>query len=149
MDSRSVAQAAALALAVISGCGGLWGAYNWWRVENPRSAWLAIRGAQVAAAVFALFTGIQYVAGLRPGDGLFWLYVGLPVAVGFVAEQLRALSAETVLDLRGLPDAQAMRGLDEAAQQSVVTAIIRRELGVMSVACLVTCFLALRAYGTV
>ena len=68
--------------------------------------------------------------------------------MGFVAEQLRAVSAATVLDARGIENAQALGTRPEAEQQSVVTQILRRELGVMARACLVTCFLALRAYGT-
>jgi hypothetical protein len=88
------------------------------------------------------------VTGFHPADGLFWLYALLPVAVGFVAEQFRAASAQTVLDARDLPDAQAVGRLDEAGQRSVVLAILRRELGVMALAAIVVAFLALRAYGT-
>ena len=61
----------------------------------------------------------------------------LPVAVGFVAEQLRLASAQTVLDARDLEDAQAVGALPEAEQRSVVAAILRRELGVMAAAALV------------
>ena len=68
--------------------------------------------------------------------------------MSFVGEQLRVLSAQTVLDARGLPDAQAVGDLDADGQRSVVLAIVRREVGVMSVACLVIAFLALRAAGT-
>jgi hypothetical protein len=142
------AQAAALVVAVVNLLAGALGSVLWYRVSSSRWAWIAIRCGQAAAALFALLAGIFYVAGMRPDDDLFWLYLLLPVAVGFVAEQLRALSAETVLEARELPNAQAMAGLDEAAQQSVVTAILRRELGIMSLSCLMTCFLALRAYGT-
>ena len=144
----SITQTTALLVAFLNLLAGAWGGLRWWQVEQSRGAWLAIRGAQIGAALFALLAGAFYVAGMRPADGLFWLYVLLPVAVGFVAEQLRLVSAETVLEARGLPDAQALGELDDAAQQSVVTAILRRELGVMALACLVTCFLALRAHGT-
>ena len=84
-----------------------------------------------------------------PGDGLFWLYALLPVAVSFVAEQLRLASAQTVLDARGLEDAAAVGRLDEAAQRSVVLAIVRREIGVMAIALGVIAFLALRGLQTV
>ena len=89
------------------------------------------------------------MTGFAPADGLFWLYALLPVAVGFVAEQLRLAAAQTVLDARGLEDAQAVGRLDEAGQRSVVRAILRREMGVMALAALVVAFLALRAWGTV
>jgi hypothetical protein len=72
----------------------------------------------------------------------------VPVAVGFVAEQLRVVSAQTVLDARGIEDARALGRRPEAEQRSVVVAILRRETGVMALAALVICFLALRALGT-
>jgi hypothetical protein len=100
----------------------------------------------VAQAVGA---GALAVAGLKPDDGLYWLYALLPVAVGFVAEQLRLVSAQTVLDARDLEDAQAVGRLPADQQRSVVLQIMRRELGIMAAAALVTCFLALRALGTV
>ena len=53
-------------------------------------------------------------------DGLYWLYALLPVAVSFVAEQLRVTAAETVLHDAGLENAQAVGELDEARQRSVV-----------------------------
>ena len=52
--------------------------------------------------------------GYEPADGLFWLYALLPVVVAFVAEQFRIASAQTVLDARGLEDAQAVGRLDDA-----------------------------------
>ena len=88
------------------------------------------------------------MTGFAPDDGLFWLYALLPLAVGFVAEQLRLAAAQTVLDARGLADAQAVGRLDEAGQRSVVLAILRREMGVMALAAVVVAFLALRACGT-
>ena len=77
------------------------------------------------------------------------MYALLPVAVSFVAEQLRLVSAQMVLDARDLEDAQAVGALPEAEQRSIVLQIVRREMGVMAAAALVVCFLALRALGTV
>lgn len=145
----AAAQDAALVAAVINLVAGAWGGWLWWRVEDARGVWVAIRVAQAANVAFAVLAGALYLAGLRPDNGLFALYVGLPIAVSFVAEQLRALAAQTVLDARGLEDAAAVGRLDEAAQASVVTAILRRELGVMAASCGVCAFLLLRAYGTV
>jgi hypothetical protein len=64
---------------------------------------------------------------------------------GFFAEQFRVLAAQTVLDARGLEDAEAVGRLPEREQRSVVLQIVRRELGVMALAAAVTAFLALRA----
>ena len=85
------------------------------------------------------------MSGARPDDGLFWLYAVLPTAISFFAEQFRILAAQTVLEARGLEDAQAVGRLPEAEQRSVVLQIVRRELGVMALAAGVVAFLALRA----
>ena len=81
----------------------------------------------------------------KPANGLYWLYALLPVAIGFVAEQLRIASAEQVLENRELPDAQAVGELPESEQQSIVLAVVRREIGIMALAALIVAFLALRA----
>ena len=48
-----------------------------------------------------------------------------------------------MLDQRGLADAQAVGRLPPSEQRHVVHAILRRELGVMTLACWVITFLAL------
>jgi hypothetical protein len=149
---EQTAQLAALAVAAASALVALWGGWLWWQVEvhaGTRGVWRAIRTVQALYVAYAVLAGVLYLAGMRPDDGLYSLYVGLPIAVSVVAEQLRALSAQTVLDARGLEDAAAVGELDDAGQRSVVTAILRRELGVMAAACGVAAFLLLRAYGTV
>src|SRR4051795_10270504 len=153
-----VAAAAALLAAAVNLVAGLFGAWRWWTVAPSRAFWVLARAGQAAAVAPAAAAGgaapagvpagVAAATGFRPADGLFWLYALLPVAVGFVAEQLRAASAQTVLDARGLEDARAVGRLDEAGQRSVVVAILRRELGVIALAAIVVAFLALRAYGT-
>ncbi len=146
----SAAQTAALIAAAVCVAVAAWGGWLWWRViDAGRVMWGAIRGAQAVLVLHAVVVGGLYLGGLDPADGLYVLYVGLPIAVSVVAEQLRALSAQTVLDARGLKDSAAVGELDAAAQRSVVTAILRRELGVMVMACAVAAFLLLRAYDTV
>ena len=146
---RAAAEALALFSGVVNLIAGLVAATLWWRVEPRPWAWWLIRAGQGAAVLQALGAGILALAGLDPADGLFWLYMLLPVAVGFVAEQLRLAAAQTVLDARDLEDAQAVGRLPADEQASVVLAIMRRELGVMAVAALVIAFLALRAIGTI
>ncbi|HWH96441.1 MAG TPA: hypothetical protein VNT03_21450 [Baekduia sp.] len=121
----------------------------WWRVAPQPFAWALIRAGQGFAIVQAVGAGVLAASGLDPDDGLYWLYALLPVAVSFVAEQLRLASAQTVLDARDLEDAQAVGRLPEHQQRSIVLQIVRRELGVMAAAALVITFLALRALGTV
>jgi len=125
---------------------GLWGAWCWYRVEPSDLFWRLLRLSQLVVLLTALHGGLLLLLG-RDVDGLHLLYGCLPLAVSVIAEQLRILSAQTVLDARGVPDAQAMRTLSDAEQRSIVLGIVRREMGVMAAAALVTVVLALRAAG--
>jgi len=145
----TTAQVIALTTGVVNAIAALVATWLWWRVDPRPQAWWLIRAGQAMAIVQAVAAGILAAAGLHPDSGLFWLYALLPVAVSFVAEQLRLASAETVLDHRGLENAQAVGALPEDDQRSVVLQIMRRELGVMAASAWVIAFLALRAIGTV
>lgn len=143
-----LAQIGALVVAAFAALAGGLGAWRWWTVAPSRAFWALCRSAQGLCLAYALLAGVLALMGFTPRSSLFWLYALLPLAVSFVGEQLRVLSAQTVLDARGLPDAQAVGTLDADGQRSVVLAIVRREIGVMAAACLVIAFLALRAAGT-
>jgi hypothetical protein len=145
----AAAQIAAVLVAACGAAAGALGGWRWWTVAPSRAFWVLCRATQVAAVGQAAVAGVLALGGFQPSDGLFWLYALLPVAVSFVGEQLRLVSAQTVLDARGLADAQAVGTLDDESQRSVVLAIVRRELGVMALVCLVIAFLALRGLGTV
>ena len=141
----SAALWAAWACAAVNLAAAGWGAWRWWTVEASHVFWVLARTGQAVAMAQALVAGVLFVAGYDPPDGLYWLYALLPVAIGVVAEQLRILSAEQVLERRGLADVQALRARTEAEQRSVVREIVRREIGVMTVGAIVVVFLALRA----
>lgn len=145
MPDATIAEVAALATLAVNGAAGAFAGLRWWQVEPSRAAWALLRGGQVVAGVQAVLAGVLLATGFEPADDLYWLYALLPVAIGFVAEQLRIASAEQVLERRELPDAQAVGALPEREQRSVVLAVVRRELGVMALAALVVAFLALRA----
>lgn len=145
---NGVVVAWALVVAVANGLAGAVGWWCWWREQPLRSFWLLLRGAQLVAVSFAVLAGVLAAAGRESRDHLFYLYAVLPLAVGFVAEQLRITSAQAVLDARDLEDAQAVGRLPPEEQRGVVVAILRREIGVMTLAALVVVFLAARAAGT-
>jgi hypothetical protein len=140
--------AGALAVAALNAVPTLLGGLRWYRGEPSAAFWLLLRVGQGSALALALAVGSLAAAGNYSSDHLFYLYALLPLAVGFVAEQLRVASAQTILDQRDLPDAQAVGGLPEPEQRMVVAEIMRRELGVMTLSALVVVFLALRAAGT-
>jgi hypothetical protein len=143
-----VAEVVALVTAVTNLVAGAFGAWRWWLVEPSRAFWVLCRAGQALAVVQAAVAGVLAALGFDPAAGLYWLYALLPVAVSFIAEQLRVTAAEAVLDARNLEDAKAVGELDEAAQRSVVLAIVRREMGVMAASAVVVAFLAARAWGT-
>lgn len=140
--------AGAYVLAALNAIPLLVGAVRWQQHRASRAFWVLLRVGQVAALVFAGAVGVLAAAGKQPSESLFYLYALLPLAVGFVAEQLRVASAQTILDQRGLQDAQAVGELPAAEQQQVVAEIVRREMGVMTLSALVVVFLALRAAMT-
>ena len=145
--------AGAVAVAVLNAVPGLLGGTLWYRASPlrgraGRSFWIALRVGQGAAVAFAAAVGSLAAAGSYSSDKLFYLYALLPLAVAFVAEQLRVTSAQTILDQRGLDGAAAVGALPVPEQQAVVSEIMRREVGVMALAALVVVFLAVRAAGT-
>jgi hypothetical protein len=145
---HAVAVALALTTLVLNAIAASIGAWAWYRFESPRAFWLTLRAGQFAAVAQAVFAGFAAIAGARPDDGLYWLYAVLPVAVGFLAEQLRLSVANAELDRRGLADAHAAGSLPGPEQEQLVRAILHRELGIMSLAAAVVVFLALRALAT-
>ena len=135
-------------VACLFAAAGCLGAWRWYRVETSPTFWVLLRVGQAALVAYVVLIGALVVGGRRPEDDLFWVYSLLPLGVSFVAEQLRIVAAPTVLQARGLEDARAVGRLDDAGQRSVVTAILRRELGVMSAAALVIAGLLVRAVMT-
>ena len=140
-----MAGAAVAALFLVAG--GL-GAWRWYRVEPSGVFWTLLRVAQAGLVAYVALVGGLLAAGRRPDDELFYVYALLPVAVSFFGEQLRIAAASTVLAARDLEDAAAVGRLDEAGQRSVVTAILRREMGVMTLAALVAAGLLVRTIAS-
>jgi hypothetical protein len=142
---ETVATVTALLAASLNAGAGAYAGWRWWRVAPDRWSWWLIRAGQAATVLLALVAAAAWIGGARPDEGLFWIYAFVPLGTSFFAEQFRILSAQTVLDARGLADAQAVGRLPGETQQSIVLQIQRRELGVMALAAAVNAFLALRA----
>ncbi len=153
--------AGALAVAALNALPGALGASIWYRSSRagaggasgpPARAlsafWVSLRVGQGSALALALAVGSLAAAGRYSSEHLFYLYALVPLAVAFVAEQLRVASAQTILDQRGLESSAAVGALPESEQHELVAAIVRREVGVMALSALVVVFLALRAAST-
>lgn len=131
----------------LMGAVALYGAWGWSRVRPRPGFWRLLRVAQVVVVVEVALGGILVASGRKPGH-LHILYGLLPLAVSLIAELLRAGSAQMVLDARGYDSAQAVGKQPREEQQAVVTAILRREFGLMAIAALVIVVLLLRAAQT-
>ena len=144
--------AGALVVAALNVSPALLGGWLWqWGSPSERGArafWVSLRVGQGSALMFALAVGSLAAAGRYSSEHLFYLYALLPLAIGFVAEQLRLASAQAVLDHHELEDAEAVGRLPERGQRLIVAEIVRREIGVMALSAFVVVFLALRAAGT-
>lgn len=114
-----------------------------WRADRISIAfWYLLRAAQIMTLVFVLSEAAVYLGGDRATDGLHYLYATLPVVASVLAEAMRGASASQEL---GETD---FASLDPDRQQTVALAIVRRETGVMTVACFVVAFLVWRAIDT-
>jgi hypothetical protein len=150
--------AGALVVAALNAISGLLGGLLWYRgvalteaaaaSRSVRAFWVMLRVGQGGALTLVIAVGSLAAAGKDSTEQLFYLYALLPLAIAFVAEQLRVASAQTILDQRGLESAAAVGTLPEHEQQSLVATIVRREIGVMALSAIVVVFLALRAATT-
>jgi hypothetical protein len=151
MKQAVVAGALAVAAVnVLAAALGMWIAYRGDPSHRTTTGafWIVLRAAQGAALTLAIAVGSLAAAGKHASEGLFYLYALLPLVVSFLAEQLRVAAAQTVLDQRGLADAQAVGQLAQGEQHELVATIIRREVTVMAASAIVVVFLALRAAAT-
>src|SRR5580692_1106845 len=117
--------AGALVLAFLNALPALLGGVSWYRGAGAdtaavRAFWVLLRTAQVAAVLYALAVGVLAATGRSPSERLFYLYALLPLAVSFVAEQLRLASAQTILDQRDLAGAAEVGRLPEDEQLAIV-----------------------------
>jgi hypothetical protein len=133
---------AAIAVLATNLVAGAWGGASWLRRAPSVGFWYALRVAQLAVVVQVLLGAILLLSGREAPDGLHYLYGVLPLVVTLIAEGIRAGVAEH--ELSGLD----FGALPEDRKRLVVSAIVRRETGVMAVSALIVLFLALRAAET-
>ena len=119
-----------------------WGGIAWLRDRASIAFWYMLRAAQASVFVQVMLGALLVVTGHEAADGLHYLYGVLPLPVSLFAEAARTGAAEREigeLEFETLPADQ---------QRTIALAIVRREMGIMTVSCIVIFFLALRAAGT-
>jgi hypothetical protein len=135
-----------VALIAVNLAAGLYGAWAWWQWRDAPGFWPLLRTGQLLVAIEAVIGLVLSLSGeeLPP---LHLVYGLTPLAVAFLAEQLRLVAAQTELDHRKLEGRDAVAALPEAERQELVRAIVRREVGVMAASALVVALLGVRAAG--
>ena len=132
-----------VALVVVNVAAGALGVWRWQRGELSRAFWPLLRTGQALVVLQALDGGLLLLLG-EELPALHLIYGLVPLGVSFIAEQLRATSAQAVLDARGVATA---RELPPADADAAVLDILLREMGVMAASALVVAALGLRAGG--
>jgi len=122
----------------------LLGCLAWLRRRPSPLFWRTLRSGQAAVALEAALGGVLLLMGEK-ATNLHYLYGALPLVVALLAEQLKLSAATMVLDSRGLEDARAVGNLPKPEQREIVVAILRREIGSMTLAALVVTALLARA----
>ena len=117
-----------------------------WRTRPTRAFWAALRAGQ-GLVMLETITGAALLLDGKDLPRLHLIYGLVPIAVSFVAEQLRLASADIVLQQRGMESSKDVAKLPEPEQHALVAQIIRRETGVMAASAAVVTLLLLRAQG--
>jgi ABC-type phosphate transport system auxiliary subunit len=133
---------AGVALIALNLLAGAWGGVAWLRDNASIAFWYLLRAAQVSVFVQVMLGSLLVVTGHEAADGLHYVYGVLPLPISLLAEAARTGAAEREigeLEFETLPGDQ---------QRTIALAIVRREMGIMTVSCLVIFLLALRAAGT-
>jgi ABC-type phosphate transport system auxiliary subunit len=138
-DVHLVAGVALLALNLLA---AVWGGVAWLRDQASIAFWYLLRAAQVSVFVQVMLGALLVVTGHEAADGLHYVYGFLPLPVSLLAEAARAGAAD-----REIGDLE-FETLGAERQRGIALAIVRREMGIMTVSCIVIFLLALRAAGT-
>ncbi len=118
---------------------GVWGAVAWWQRRASVGFWYLLRVAQALVVLQAAFGTVLVLLEHEPPDGLHYVYGLLPLLVAFMGEGARAGMADR--ELEGLD----FESLPKSRQRELALAIVRNEMGVMTLSALVIFGLALRA----
>jgi heme A synthase len=121
---------------------GVIGGWCWWKLRPSVPFWYLLRFAQISVFVQAALGGLLLVSDHHAKENLHYLYGILPLIISFLAEGARLGAAQRELgelDIESFPP---------EAQESIAMQIVRREMGIMAVSCIVIFFLAVRAATT-
>ena len=122
--------------------GGVIGGVAWYRDRPSIPFWYILRFAQISVFIQALLGGLLLITDHQAKENLHYLYGILPLVISFIAEGARLGAAQRELgdmDIESFP---------EEGRNKIALLIVRREMGIMAVSCIVIFFLAVRAATT-
>jgi hypothetical protein len=119
---------------------GLWGAAAWLANRPSVAFWYVLRAAQASIIVQVALGAVLLVSGREAIDGWHYMYGVAPLIVNLFAEGMRAGAAQ-----RELPEDVAFESLPTGEQHAIALRIVRREMGLMTVASLLIVAFAVRA----
>ena len=128
----------------VNAVAALIGGVAWLLRRNPKAFWICLRAGQALIMAEAVIGAVLLLGG-RDLPRLHLVYGLTPIAIAFLAEQLKLLATQTLLDKRGYEGGADVARLPDSEQRAFVRAVLRRELGVMATSAFVVAVLAARA----
>jgi hypothetical protein len=138
--------AVGIAVLAANGAAALWGGVAWVRRIPSVIFWYLLRVAQgVVILQVALGLFLLIGQGKRAPDGLHYLYGVSLLVVALVAEAFRAGVASREIEKRGIDDVEELERRDQIL---LARAVVRNEMGIMTMSVIAVVTLALRAFST-
>lgn len=131
---------AGVAVLVLNLGAGLWGAIAWAANRPSVWFWYVLRAAQASVVVQVLLGAGLLVAGREATDAIHYMYGTAPLVVNLFAEGMRGGAAH-----RELPEDVAFETLGAGEQRTIALRIVRREMGIMTIAALLVVAFSVRA----
>ena len=118
-----------VAVLVLNLVAGVWGAVACARRRASVSFWYVLRAAQVSVVVQVLLGALLLIAGREADRRIHYMYGTAPLLVNLFAEGMRVGAAQ-----RELPEDVEFETLPADEQRAIALRIVRREMGIMSLA---------------
>jgi hypothetical protein len=138
--------AVGIAVLATNAAAAIWGGVAWVRRIPSVIFWYLLRVAQgVVILQVALGLFLLIGQGKRASSDLHYLYGVSLLVVALVAEAFRAGVAQRELDRREIDDVDALERRDQVL---LARAVVRNEMGIMTISVIAVVTLALRAFAT-
>ena len=129
-----------VAVLALNFAAGVWGAIAWLTDRPSVFFWYLLRGAQVSVVFQVLLGTLLLAAGHEANDPIHYMYGSAPLLVNLFAEGMRAGAAQ-----REIPAGVEFESLGTSEQRTIALRIVRREMGIMTIATLLIVAFVFRA----